>query len=258
MSVSNTRLTVNGLKAGRSSIKITETSSGEIRYVGVRVKKSDGQLPGMPDYLAIGSVGTNVSRDLDYVKDFQSGDKNKRMDIRYIYLNGEPDSWDRGVDGWQKWGKNIKGDRAITYIRENRKLGIIPFFVYYTICGANESYITDLNNIQDAKHLGYYFNDLKFTLDTILNEAGDDLVGMIFEPDFIGYMMQNSGLQPNQISANTRLVYETAYGGENAVGVLNSTVDIDPLTNQPFMSHYSPTTCSWLLYNCRLYPNYHG
>lgn len=131
--------------------------------------------------------------------------------------------------------KNIKkGDRAITYIRENRKLGIIPFFVYYTICGANESYVTDLNNIQDAKHLGYYFNDLKFTLDTILDEAGDDLVGMIFEPDFIGYMMQNSGLQPNQISANTRLVYETAYGGENAVGVLNSTVDIDPLTNQPF------------------------
>lgn len=63
----------------------------------------------MPDYLAIGSVGTNVTRDLDYVKDFQPGDKkNKRMDIRYIYLNGEPDSWDRGVDGWQKkWGKKI-------------------------------------------------------------------------------------------------------------------------------------------------------
>lgn len=38
-SVSDTILTVNGLKAGRSSIKITESSSGKIRYVGVRVKK---------------------------------------------------------------------------------------------------------------------------------------------------------------------------------------------------------------------------
>lgn len=236
-SVNQTSLTVNGLKAGRASIKITETSSDEVRYVGVRVKTVGGQLPGMPDYLAIGSVGTNVTRDLDYVKDFQPGDKNKRMDIRYIYLNGEPDSWDRGVDGWQKWGKNIKGDRAITYIRENRKLGIIPFFVYYTICGANESYVTDLNNIQDDQYLGYYFNDLKFTLDTILREAGDDLVGMIFEPDFIGYMMQNSGLQPNQIFANTKLVYETAYGGEHAVGILDSGVDVDPETNEPFVDN---------------------
>lgn len=232
--INGTTLRLNGLKAGRASLQIKETTTNKVRYVGIRVKTGDGGLPGMPDYLAIGSVGTNVDRDLNFMKDFQPGDKNKRMDVRYIYLNGEPDAWDRNVDGWQKWGGAFKGDRAITYIRENRKLGIVPFFVYYTICGSNESYGTDLAHIQDPQYLKFYFKDLKFLLDTIAAKAGDDLVGIIFEPDFIGYMMQNSGLQPDQITANTRLVYESAYGGADAAGILNSNSDRDPLTGQPF------------------------
>lgn len=233
-SVNGSTLTINALNSGRAGLKIIENTSGKIRHVGVRVKDSNGQLPGMPSYLGIGSVGTNVDRDLNYCKDFQEGDKNKRMDVRYVYLNGEPDSWDSKLSGWQVWGKNIKGDRAITYISENMKLGIIPFFVYYTICGGNESYQTDLKNIQDVAYLSRYFKDLNFALEIIEQEAEGDLVGMIFEPDFIGYMMQNSGKKAFEIYANTKLVYETAYGGENAAGILDSKVDVDPDTGVPF------------------------
>lgn len=233
-SVLGSTLKVEAKKSGRAGIKIIDTVTGEIRHIGVKVKKADGALPGLPEYLSIGSVGTNVERDLNFVKDFQEGDKNKFMDVRYVYLNGEPDSWNRPVDGWQNWGANIRGHRAFTFIRENMKLGIIPFFVYYTICGSNESYATDLKNIQDEKHLGYYFKDLKFTLDTIRDEAMGEVVGMVFEPDFIGYMMQQSKKQPHEIYANTKLVYEKAFGGDNAVGILDSSVDLDPETNQPF------------------------
>lgn len=222
-------LRLKGLKAGRASLKIKESTSNKVRYVGVRVKNADGTLPGMPEYLAIGTVSTNIPRDLDFFKDFQPGDKNKRMDIRYIYINGEPDAWDRNVEGWQKWGAGTKGDRAKAYIRESRRLGTIPYFVYYTICGNSESYEHDLANIQDPSYLGYYFKDLKFLLDVIKEEAGDDLVGMIFEPDFIGYMMQNSSLRPDQIYANTSLAYDS--------GVLNSSTDKDPLTNQAFTNN---------------------
>lgn len=234
VSVSGQTMTVEGLKAGRAGIKIVDTVTGDKRFLGIKVNNADGTSPELPEYLSIGSVGTNVDRDINFIQDFQAGDKNKFMDVRYVYLNGEPDSWDRNVDGWQKWGANIKGHRAYTFIRENMKLGIIPFFVYYTICGSNESYTTDLKNIQDEKHLGYYFKDLRFTLDMIKAESNGEIVGMIFEPDFIGYMMQMSKKQPNEIYANTKLVYEQSFGGVNAVGVLDSTVDVDPLTNQPF------------------------
>ncbi len=47
----NLRLT--GLAAGRSALKIKDSVSGLIRYVGVRVKNADGSLPKMPSYVSI-------------------------------------------------------------------------------------------------------------------------------------------------------------------------------------------------------------
>ncbi|MCX7748901.1 MAG: dockerin type I domain-containing protein [Clostridia bacterium] len=231
-------LRVNAKKAGRTSAKIKENSKGDVRLVGIRVKTADGKLPGLPDYLSIGSVMLETTPEKNFWSDYQPGDKNKRMDIRYIYINGEPDAWERGADGWQKWGGSIRGDRAINYIRNSKKMGMIPFFVYYCIPGSAESYSEDKAKIESPIYLSYYFKDLKFFLDIVKREAGDDIVGMVLEPDFIGYMMQNSGgSQPvpaDKLFANTKLVYETAFGGTNATGILNSKTDLDPVTGKPF------------------------
>ncbi|MBN1411517.1 MAG: hypothetical protein JW969_11785 [Spirochaetales bacterium] len=199
-SVSGTSLTVNGLKAGRASIKITENGSGDVRYVGVRVRESNGSLPGMPSYVSMGSVSEDSTADLGFWKDFRNDYGNKRMDIRYVYINGGP------FIGWRTWS-NTDGGRAVSFIIESRKLGMIPFFVYYNIPEGGESYTSDLANIQSLSYMEAYFGDLKFFLEICKQYGEDDLVGIIFEPDFLGYMMQNSGLQPSQISAQVTGAY---------------------------------------------------
>ncbi|GMQ58541.1 hypothetical protein AN1V17_29360 [Vallitalea sediminicola] len=208
----NSTLKINGKKAGRASLKIKETNTGEERYVGVRIKNVDGSLPGMPDYLSIGSVSEDKQGDLDFWRDFHGDDKNKRMDIRYIYINGGP------INGWRTW-TNVDGARAKNFIIESRKLGLIPFFVYYNIPDSGESYGLDLAHIQDTSYMDAYYKDLKFFLDICNEYAEDDTVGIVFEPDFLGYMMQQSGKQPNQITAQVSAAYNS--------GVLTNGVDPD-------------------------------
>ncbi|MFN4257861.1 MAG: cellulose binding domain-containing protein [Gemmataceae bacterium] len=204
-------LRIVGLAAGRASLRIEDTVSGSVRYLGIRVRTADGELPGLPDYLALGSVSEDTTTDLNFWQDFQGDDAtNKRMDIRYIYLNGGP------FNGWRTWS-NADGFRAVSYIRESQKLGIVPYFVYYNIPDGGESYFTNLQHIQDLNYMEAYYQDLKRALDLIWSEAPDDHVGMILEPDFLGYLMQNSGLQPDEIMAFTSAAYSS--------GVLNSAVD---------------------------------
>jgi len=73
-----------------------------------------------------------------------------------------------------------------------------------------------------------YFKDLQFFLGLVRQEAGDEQVGVVLEPDFIGYMMQNSnGKNPtplNQLSAQTSAAYSS--------GVLSSTDPVYPNTIQ--------------------------
>lgn len=208
--INGSTLRINGLKAGRASLKIKETTSNKVRYVGIRVKTADGKLPGLPDYLSIGSVSEDSAADLDFWKDYGAGLTNKRMDIRYIYLNGGP------VNGWKTWGDG-NGGRAVSYIRESKKLGMIPFFVYYNIPDGSESYELDKQHIESDSYMQSYFKDLKFALDIIKQEGGDETVGIVLEPDFIGYMMQNSGKQPNGILARTSAAY--------SAGVLSASSD---------------------------------
>jgi hypothetical protein len=198
--VNGTTLRINGLKAGRASLKIKEATSNKVRYVGIRVRTADGNLPGFPDYLSMGSVSEDSTADLDFWKDYGSGLTNKRMDIRYIYLNGGPEN------GWKTWS-DVNGGRAISFIRESKKLGMIPFFVYYNIPDGSESYDLDKQHIESDSYMKAYFADLKFALDIINQEGGDETVGIILEPDFLGYMMQNSGKQPNEIIARTSAAY---------------------------------------------------
>lgn len=200
--VNGNTLSLDGISSGRSGIKVVDESTGDIRQIGVRVKNSDGSLPGMPDYLSIGQVSEDTDNDLNFWKETSNTDTNKRSDIRYIYVNGGP------FGGWRSWTTE-DGDRVKNYIRESLKLGMIPFFVYYNIPDSGESYELDIKHINDKSYMEAYFKDLKFFLDICKEYAGDETVGMIFEPDFLGYMMQQSNKQPNEISAVVDTIYSS-------------------------------------------------
>src|SRR5262249_16893484 len=137
--------------------------------------------------------------------------KNRRVDIRYIYLNGGP------VNGWDTWTPT-PGDRATRYIRNSRTLGMIPFFVLYNIPDASESYALDLQHVQDPVYMAAYFRNLQSALRLINQESPDDPVGMILEPDFLGYLAQNAAGDPGSLAAATHAVYDS--------GVLSA--DADP------------------------------
>jgi hypothetical protein len=211
--INGTTLRVRGLKAGRSSLQIKE-SGGETRFVGIRVRTAAGQNPGMPDYLALGSMSEDTDAHLAFWRSYAADATNKRMDIRYIYLEGGPTS------GWRTRPSRLpsEGGRAISYIRESIKLGMIPYFVYYNIPDGNESYEIDKAHVQDPAYMAAYFKDLKFFLDIVRQESPDELVGVVLEPDFIGYMMQNSnGRSPTPLDQ-----IPAAAGAAHSSGVLGS------------------------------------
>lgn len=187
-------LKIEALAPGRSGLQITDTTTKEVRQIGVRVKNADGSIPMMPEYVAIGQVSEDTANDLNFWKDIDTDDTNKRMDIRYIYINGGP------INGWRKWTTE-DGARAKKYIQESLKMGMIPYFVYYNIPDDKEDYNVDLQHINDKTYMDAYYKDLKFLLDICNEYAGDETVGMVLEPDFLGYMMQQSGKTPSQIEA---------------------------------------------------------
>jgi len=236
--VNNDTLRVQGLKGGRASIIIRETTTNKSRYVGVRVKNVDGTLPGMPDYVSIGSVSEDKDGDLAFWRDFQVGDKNKRADIRYIYINGGP------IGGWRTW-TSVDGDRARVFIRESVKLGMIPFFVFYNIPDSAEDYNLDLAHIQNTSYMEAYYKDLKFLLDLCKQEAGDDVVGLVFEPDFLGYMMQQSGKQPNQISAQVSAAYSSGVLSTNDPTFSNTVEGLVKSINYTVNKYYPQAYYGW-------------
>jgi len=207
---SGNRLRIDGLRPGRASIRITETGSGDSRYIGVRVRTAAGKNPVFPDYVAIGSVSEDTTGDLAFWRDFHKDDRNKRMDIRYIYINGGP------FFGWRKWS-NEDGGRAIRFIQESLKLGMIPFFVFYNIPDGGESYWTDLQHMHNMTYMEAYYDNLKFFLDICRDYGENETIGIVLEPDLIGYMMQNSGKTPDEIMALVNASY--------SIGVLNRSVD---------------------------------
>lgn len=200
--VDGNKLKVSGISHGRSGLKIVDEKTGDERQIGVRVKKTNGELPGMPDYLSIGQVSEDREGDLNFWRDIDDDYTNKRTDIRYIYINGGP------FTGWRSWTSE-DGARAKTYITESLKMGMIPFFVYYNIPDNEESYDTDLKHINDKEYMEAYFKDLKFLLDICIEYGGDETIGMVFEPDFLGYMMQQSGKKPTEISAVVDAAYSS-------------------------------------------------
>ncbi|ERN40568.1 cellobiohydrolase A (1,4-beta-cellobiosidase A) [Rubidibacter lacunae KORDI 51-2] len=210
---------LDGLDAGRASLQIENVATGEVRFVGVRIRNEDGTLPNASDYVTVGSVSEDSAADLNFWQDFGEGLANKRVDSRYIYLNGGPLNNPFNPDpstpiGWRSWGD---GNRVRSYIEESMKLGMTPTFVWYNIPDGGESYTTNLLHIQSNDYMRGYFEDLKFALDEIVTVAGDETVSTILEPDFLGYLAQNSGSLPQDISAQTSAIYE--------LGILDSSVD---------------------------------
>jgi len=199
--VGATTLRIDARQPGRAGLRITDAASGAVRHVGIRVRHGDGSLPGFPQHLAVGSVSEDIADDLALWRGFGTGPTNTRVDMRYIYLNGGPFS------GWYGWAGG-NGNRATSYIRESKALGMIPVFVYYNIPDGGESYYTDLQHIQSGSYMSAYFDDLMKALAIIRAEGGDDTVGIVLEPDFLGYMMQLSGLQPHQITAAVHTAYD--------------------------------------------------
>lgn len=212
--VNDNELKLEAISGGRTGIKLVETISGEERYFGVRVKEADGSLADMPSYLALGQVSEDSDADLSFWRDTSSDDTNKRIDVRYIYINGGP------INGWQSWSGDEPEKRVKSYIIESLKLGIVPYFVYYNIPDGSESYDVDYAHINDAEYMEAYYKDLVFFLETCDKYDEGETVGIILEPDFIDYMMQNSGTTPALISATG---VQAAYDS----GILTKGVDPD-------------------------------
>jgi len=197
---------LTALAPGRASLRVDDSVSGASRWIGLRVNGSDGSPPGLPPYLSIGSVSEDSAAHLNFWRAIEPGARNKRVDARYIYLNGGP------LYGWDTWS-NEPGGRAIHYIRNSRSLGMVPFFVFYNIPDGGESYETDLAHVQSASYMAGYFRNLKLFLDIVRQESPDDMVGIILEPDFLGYLAQNAGRSAAEIPAATQAAYDTGVLG---------------------------------------------
>ena len=180
----NTKLTVNSDNPGRTGLEIT-TSDGDKYYIGLRIDNADGTVPRYPKHISIGSVSEDIPDDVNF---FNGGINNtnlllnNRMDVRYTYINGGP------LIGWNTW----QPDRVIKFAKNSLKMGLMPVFIFYNIPDGGESYTTNLEHIQSPTYMTAYFENLELFLNQVRDIVGDEFFGVILEPDFLGYMQQNS------------------------------------------------------------------
>ena len=171
---------------GFASVRIEDALGETLAQFGVAVTDESGDMPGLPPYLAVGSMSEDTPTHLAFFRHFGAGDRNRRVDIRYIYLNGGP------YNGWRTWS-NTPGDRVGRYIRESKQLGMMPFFVWYNVPSGGESYWTNKQHLADPDYMVAYYRDLALMMREIRRETSDGWpVGIVIEPDLIGYMAQNA------------------------------------------------------------------
>jgi hypothetical protein len=205
---------------GTSCLKIV-FNDDSFRLFGIYVNGFEKMIT---TKVKIGSVSEDdPSTSIKFWSDFEDDPKkNKYCELRYIYLNNGP-----GDYGWRynystpQYNLEPLGQRAFKFIRNSFRLGMIPCFIYYNIPDSGESYFTNLSHIQDRNYMKNYYTDLKFLLDIINTELGtlNIPIYIIFEPDFLGYIMQNSGKgnnnpyykYPSEIQAYVNPVYELGY-----------------------------------------------
>jgi hypothetical protein len=198
LTITDGKLTARGLTAGRTGLALTFADATTC-FLGLRVDGKNGSLPGLPGPVAIGSVSEDSEADLAFWRNHEAGLKGTRTDIRYIYINGGP------IAGWKSWDP----DRAVSFAKESLTLGLIPFFVFYNIPDGGESYTTDLEHVQSADYMTAYYANLATFLAETTSVMQGELYGIILEPDFLGYLQQNSGLPPSAIATADGTVPDT-------------------------------------------------
>lgn len=216
-----TDLKIKILEIGTSCLKII-FNDNSVRLFGIYVNGFNKKIEDI-NKVQIGSVSEDdPTSSIKFWSDFTDNQlTSKYCELRYIYLNGGPGNY-----GWRynystpEYNLEPLGQRAVKFIRNSFRLGMIPCFVYYNIPDNGESYMTDLAHIQDKNYMKNYFIDLKFLLDLINTETKSELpVYIIFEPDSLGYMMQNTGKGKNspfykegsEIQAYVSPLYELGY-----------------------------------------------
>lgn len=197
VSDSNKKFSIKIIAIGTGCLKI-KTELGT-RLFGIFVKGSENQF-------IIGSVSEDdPSTSISFWSELEDvvPQKNKYVNMRYIYLNNGP-----GDYGWRynyttpEYNLEPLGQRATRFIRNSLRLGMYPCFVYYNIPDSGESYFTNGEHIISKEYMENYFKDLGFLLKLITSETSGIIpTTLIFEPDFIGYLMQNSGKIPSEIPA---------------------------------------------------------
>ncbi|KHK01547.1 cellulose binding domain-containing protein [Desulfovibrio sp. TomC] len=198
VTIADGRLTAQGLVPGRTGLALT-FADGTRCFMGLRIDAAGGSLPGLPGPVAVGSVSEDSDADLAFWRNHVAGPKGTRADIRYIYINGGP------IAGWKSWDP----DRAVSFAKESLALGLVPFFVFYNIPDGGESYTTDLEHVQNADYMAAYYSNLTTFLSETTAVMQGELYGVILEPDFLGYLQQNSGLPPSAIATADGTVPDT-------------------------------------------------
>ena len=204
------------------------TTTTAARYLGIVVKDRDGNVPTLSETLTIGAVNENnapgqqffrgdtvVYTEKEVQKEMANRVGFQQLDSQYIYLNGGPLTQPNGQPNdaaWRKSSGGYDGKKLIQSVRESMKFGALPTVVYYNIMCPNESQQVALDNIKNEPFLVGYFEDLKFTIQTIRSIANGATVAMVIEPDFLAYMMQSakSGstyADPSTIEAMTQAAY---------------------------------------------------
>ena len=212
----NKTLTVKADKVGRSGLEII-TSDGESHFIGLRIDHIDGRVVGLPDYVAIGSVSEDVPLDIQFWEDIDDTNlkKNKRMDIRYIYVNGGADT------GWPV--DNPK--RVENYVKNSLRYGLIPCFIYYQIPDKNESYFINDISIRDPEYMTKYFNNITLFIDEVKKYIDKELFVVVLEPDFLGYLQQVGEGPDRQTAVKDNLIAKDAGTLKELVQRINKEFD---------------------------------
>ncbi len=184
VAVTGNQLTLTGVTQGLAGIRVEEASTGSVRNIGVAVRHASGAFPGIPRHFAFGTNGEDRDNQLTYFRNFGTLLQNRRVDVRYMYLNGGP------INGWASATATMpEGARARNYLRNSKGLGFIPCFVFYNIPHYDENFNIDSINLTTADYMSAYYKNLMLFLRICKEETPEGWPVMInFEPDSLGYM----------------------------------------------------------------------
>ncbi len=167
---------------------------------GIVIEESLGTLPGLPDYLAMGSCSfPTAPADIQWWGEGGgNGEQTRWVDFLHVYFQGGPYDW--VADSQWLGDQWYPGAYLAMFIQGCKKMGRIPCIVMYCIPKPKipDSALGDLENVNDPTYMNYYYNVAVRTLREIVWQNSQDGWPMlvVLEPDFLGYMMQTIQASP--------------------------------------------------------------